>query len=305
MILVTGASGFVGTALVTELERRTVPFRPTSRVPRDGFFAIGDIGPGTDWTGALSGVDTVVHLAARVHQMTDSPQSAEAAHRAVNTEATLRLASEAARLGVRRLVFVSSIKVNGEGTPEGRPFRAEDAPRPDGPYARSKLAAEQGLQKLSDETGLEVVIVRPPLVYGRGVKANFGSLVKAVRAGIPLPLGAVRNRRSLVYVETLVDLLIRCAAHPAAAGKVVLVSDDQDLSTRELVQEIGVAMGKPARLIAVPPGLMRSALTLLGRGSVAERLFTNLQVDIGATRQLLDWAPSISVAEGLRRSLGG
>jgi nucleoside-diphosphate-sugar epimerase len=245
----------------------------------------------------------VLHLAARVHVMNDTSADPLQAFREANTQATLRLGRQAAAMGVRRFVFVSSIKVNGEATRQGRPFTANDAAAPEDPYGMSKAEAEAGLRQIATETGMEIAIVRPPLVYGPGVKANFAALIHALRRGLPLPLGSVtNNRRSLVALDNLVDLLLTCIDHPAAANQTFLVSDGEDLSTTGLLQRLGLAMGRPARLIPVPPALLRLGATLIGKGDVAQRLLGNLQVDIAHTRHTLGWAPPVSVDEGLRRA---
>lgn len=305
-ILVTGATGFVGRVLVRTLAARGLPVR--SVVRREGSaggdeVVVGDIGPGTDWTAALAGVDRVIHCAARVHQLNDRSADPVRAYRAVNTAGTLNLARQAAAAGTGRLVFLSSIKVNGEATPPGRPFTAADAPDPQDPYGLSKAEAEAGLLEMCAATGMSCTIVRPPLVYGPGVRANFASMMRWVARGLPLPLArADRNRRSLVGVDNLVDLLIRSVDHPGAANQIFLASDGDDMSTAELLRRLGAATGNPARLLPVPLGVLRFAATALGRGAVATRLLGSLQVDIEKTRGLLDWRPPVSVDEGLRRA---
>jgi len=302
MILVTGATGFVGRALCAELAARGLPARPVSRRPAPGCSAIGDIGPDTDWTQALQGVTHVVHLAARVHVMDDRAADPLAEFRRANVAATLRLARQAAAAGVRRLVFVSSVKVNGEETQPGQPFTADDVPRPQDPYGVSKLEAEQGLLELARETGMEVAIVRPPLVYGPGVGANFRSMLRWVQRGVPLPLGGVHNRRTLVALDNLADLVILCLDHPAAANQVFLAGDGEDLSTPELLRRVAKALGTRVRLLPVPPLLLRSAAALVGKGGVARRLCGSLQLDTAKTRQLLGWTPRVGVDEALRRT---
>jgi UDP-glucose 4-epimerase len=247
----------------------------------------------------LSGVDVVVHCAARVHVMDELHADPLAAFRAVNVNGTLNLARAAARAGTKRFVFLSSVKVHGESTLCWRPFTADAALCPVDSYAVSKIEAEIALMALAAETGLEVVIVRPPLVYGPGVKANFHSMMVWLDRGIPLPLGAIRNRRSLVALDNLVDLLMVCLDHPRAVGQAFLVSDGEDLSTTELLRRLGVALGKPARLVPVPAVLLSSAGALLGKRAVVERICGSLQVDIGKTRSLLGWSPPVSVDEAL------
>lgn len=306
-VMVTGGTGWVGSALLRALQDRgidTVAGVRTS-APTLGVRTaeLGPIGPAVAWPADLTDRQVVVHLAARVHVMNDTATDPLQAFREVNTLGTLRLARQAAAAGVRRFVFVSSIKVNGEGTPAGRPYTSADAPAPQDPYGVSKAEAEQGLREIAADTGMDVVIVRPPLVYGPGVKANFASLMRAVRRGLPLPLGAITgNRRSLVALDNLVDLLLTCLDHPAAANQTFLVSDGEDLSTTALLQRLGQAMGRPATLWPVPPALIRMGATLLGRGAVAQRLLDNLQVDIGHTRATLGWQPPVGVDEGLWRA---
>lgn len=298
-ILVTGANGFVGSGLCSALVKRSMDFRPAVRRRLHGHGCeIGDIGAQTDWSKALTGCEAVVHLAARVHVMDDQAANPLAAFRETNVEATINLAHQAVRHGVRRFVFVSSIKVNGETT-QHAPFKASDVPAPQDAYGQSKLEAELALQQISRETGLEVVIVRPPLVYGAGVGANFLRLMQLVQKGIPLPLGAIHNLRSLIALDNLVDLLIVCAENPAAAGRTFLVSDDHDVSTPELVRMLATAMGRRARLVPVPAGCLAAGAALLGKSAAADRLLGSLQVDIRETRSVLGWEPVVSTEEAI------
>lgn len=292
MILVTGAGGFIGTALIGELTRRGISFRAVTRAGRDGHFPIRHIGPDTDWTAALHGVDAVVHLASNAHAPDRAP--------APSVEATLNLARQAVEAGARRFVFISSIKVNGETTELGRPFTADDPPNPQDAYAQAKLDAEQGLFALSRQTGLEVTVLRPPLVYGPGVKANFAAMMEWANRGIPLPLRAVGNRRSFAYVGNLVDLIILSLSHPDAAGQVFLVSDGEDMSTAELFRRMAHALGRTAWIMPVPATVVTFAAIAIGQRPLATRLVGSLQVDLAKTREMLGWTPRKSVEEGLR-----
>lgn len=302
MIAVTGATGFVGRALCRHLAEARQPFRALGRRAAAGVVAVGDIGPDTDWRAPLAGADTVIHLAARVHQMRDGGRDTLPLYRETNVEGTRTLARQAASAGVRRLVYASSVKVNGERTRPGRPFRPDDAPAPDDPYGRSKLEAEQALAAVAAETGLEVVVVRPPLVYGAGVGANFKALVALVRRGLPLPLGAVRNSRSLIAAENLADLLLHCATHPDAPGSTLLCSDDQDVSTPALLRAVGAAERRPVRLFSAPPWALRAAGRLAGQGAAVDRLTESLQVDISETRARLGWRPPFTLREAMFRA---
>lgn len=305
-ILITGASGFVGRRLVERL-RPTYPGLTAAvrQSPAPGETAVGDIHADTDWSSVLCGRQCVIHTAARVHVMRDETADPLATYRRVNVAATLNLARQAAAAGVKRFIFLSSIKVNGEQTCLGRPFTADDTPAPEDAYGISKWEAEQGLQQLAAETGMELVIIRPPLVYGPGVKGNFASMIKLVAKGLPLPLGAVHNQRSLVALDNLVDLIITCIDHPAAANQVFLAGDGQDLSTTELLRGVALAMGRPSRLIPVPPFLLMLGATLLGKKAVAQRLLGSLQVDISKNRERLGWVPPLAPADGLRQCLDG
>lgn len=311
--LITGSNGLVGQALVQELARRGRPgLRAAARQPAAGLppgvvpLNLPTLQANADFGAMLVGVSTVLHTAARVHVMDDRALDPLKAFREVNTVGTLNLAKQAAAAGVRRFVFVSSVKVNGEATAPGHAFHHDDAPRPLDPYGVSKAEAEQGLHELAADTDMEVVLVRPPLVYGPGVKANFAAMMRAVQRGLPLPLAcATRNRRSLVALDNLVDLLITCLDHPAAANQTFLASDGEDLSTADLLRRLGQAMGQPARLLPVPNSLLRLGATMLGRGNVAQRLLGNLQLDIAHTRETLEWTPPITVDEGLRRAVAG
>jgi nucleoside-diphosphate-sugar epimerase len=309
-IAVTGASGFVGAAVCNALHSRGFGVRGTVRSLSSvsaiaGFehLAIGNFDASSDWTTALAGVDCVIHSAARVHVMNEFSADPLAEFRRVNVASTLNLAQQAAAAGVLRFVFVSSVKVNGEETLPGQAFTESDAPAPLDPYGQSKHEAELGLRQLAVDTGMEVVIVRSPLVYGPGVKANFAALMRAVQRGWPLPLGAVHNQRSLVALDNLVDLIVTCLHHPAAANQTFLASDGQDLSTAELVRGMARATGVPARLWPVPVWALQGAAGALGKGAAVQRLCGNLQVDISKARNLLGWVPPVGVDEGLRRAV--
>jgi nucleoside-diphosphate-sugar epimerase len=302
--LVSGASGFVGKALCAELKRRGEEVRAASRGSdgADDCFEcaiVGNIDGKTNWDSALTGIGVVIHLAARVHVMNDTASDPLDEFRKINVDGTVNLATQAARAGVKRLVYVSSIKVNGEGTMGQAIFTELDIPAPQDPYGLSKWEAEQALHQVSQQTGLEIVVVRPPLVYGPGVKGNFISLLDAVNKGMPLPLAGARNERSLVYVGNLVDALIICANHPAAAGETYLVSDGENVSTANLVRMIAQALGVRPRLIYVPPALFRGAAALLGRSAKVDRLFGSLRVDSGKLHKELNWNPPYTMARGL------
>lgn len=303
MILVTGSNGFVGRELCLTLGRRGIPYRAAVRAGAGpGQVAVGNLNGSTEWHDALAGCTTVIHLAARVHVMSDTTDDPLRAYREVNLDGTLRLARQAVEAGVKRFVFVSSVKVNGEAT-DGKPFSAADRPAPCDPYGVSKMEAEAALLELGRETGLEVVIVRPPLVYGPGVKANFLNLVKLVRLGLPLPFGMANGYRSMVAVENLVDLLITCATHPNAPGAVFMVSDGQDMHVGDLVRLIAKAMDKKIFLLPVPPLLLRSLAGLAGKSAVADRLFGSLQVEMKATQERLQWAPVVSPQTAIGRTV--
>jgi UDP-glucose 4-epimerase len=307
-VLVTGASGFVGSAVLKRLVSdgheamasvRRAPEEPVAGV---SYVAGADLVSGTGWEAAVRGADAVIHAAARVHVMEERAADPLAEFRRANVDGTLRLAEAAAAAGVRRFVFLSSIKVNGETTQAGRPFRADDPPQPLDPYGVSKLEAEEALFALSQRTGMGVAVVRPPLVYGPGVKANFRAMMGLLQRRLPLPLGAARAKRSLVALENLVDLLMRCLDHPEAAGRVFLVSDGEDLSVAEMLKRLGAALGRRPLLLPVPPAAIALAARLAGRGAVAQRLLMPLQVDIEPTRRLLGWSPPVPVDEAFART---
>lgn len=302
-VLVTGANGFVGRSLCAALQARHIRCVPAVRTKsRASEISIGDLRADTDWSMALGGCNAVIHLAARVHVMNDTSSDPLAAFRAVNVDATLNLARQAIAAGVKRFVFVSSIKVNGEETGE-HPFTAFDEAAPTDPYGQSKLEAEIALKELAQVTGLEVVIVRPPLVYGPGVRANFLRLMQLVKIGLPLPLGAINNRRSMVAVDNLVDLLILCARHPAAPGQTFMVSDDHDVSVTELLRMLAKAMRKRSMLLPVPASALSGGAAVLGKSAVANRLLGSLQVDIKHTKTTLQWQPPVSMDLALEKTV--
>ena len=285
IIAVTGATGFIGRALVAELAARQFNCYQLARFPVE----------------IAARAHCLIHCAARAHIMRDEALDPRAEYRRVNVHGTLKLAHQAAVAGVKRFVFISSIGVNGTFTHGPHRFAGDDVPAPTEDYAISKWEAEQGLWEIASQTRMEVVVVRSPLVYGPGVKGNFARLLDLVNSGVPLPLAAVNNRRSFIGLDNLVDLLISCTDHPRVAGQTLLVSDGQDLSTPELLRMIANALGRPARLLPVPVPLLRLAGRALGRLNEVDRLVGSLEVDSGATRELLGWAPPVSVEEGVGR----
>ncbi len=302
-VLVTGASGFVGGPTCRRL--LTAGHRVVAAVRRDDAFLPLDVearrvealGPDTDWNAALKGCDAVVHLAARAHVMKDRAADRLALFRRINRDGTIRLAEQAAAAGVGRFIFVSTIKVNGEATPADRPFRADNTPAPCDPYGVSKAEAETELAGLATRTGLSLAIIRPPMVHGPAAKGNLAALMRVLSKGIPLPLGAIRNRRSLVGVENLADALAFLAASPAQGR--FLVRDGEDISTPELIRRLAEGLGMPARLLPVPPALLRAVGAVLGKGAAVARLTGSLVVDDSPLRDF-GWVPPISLDEGLR-----
>ncbi|MEN9669249.1 MAG: hypothetical protein RLZZ386_1156, partial [Planctomycetota bacterium] len=264
---------------------------------------VSDINSTINWSTALHGADAVIHLAARVHVMRDTAIDPLAEFRSVNTEGTLNLARQAAAAGVRRFIFLSTIGVNGNSTAHGKIFTETSASLPHDPYSVSKHEAEVGLRAISKSTGIEIVIIRPTLVHGSKAPGNFGKLTRLVAKGLPLPLASIDNRRSLVGIDNLVDFIITCLEHPAAANETFLVSDGEDLSTPDLIRRMARAMDRPARLLPVPKSMLMAAATMLGKRDMAQRLCGSLQVDISKSRTLLGWNPPVSVDEGLRRAV--
>lgn len=306
-ILVTGANGFVGRALCAALRDAGLRVRGIVRSPAgnaavcgcDEIIA-GDICGELDWNRALSGIDSVVHLAGRAHVTRDSTPDPLAAYRRVNVDATRRLARAAADCGVRRCVFLSSVKVNGDASQV--PFTERDAPRPEDPYGRTKWEAEQALHEIAARSRLEFVILRPPLVYGPGVKGNVLRLMRAIDRGLPLPFASIENQRSLIYVGNLVDAIILSLDHPAAADKTYLLADDDGISTPDLVRSMARALGKPARLLPFPPTLLKLAGRVTGQSDAVSRLLGSLQVDSSQIRRELGWRPRYDLAYGLRET---
>ena len=305
-ILVTGANGFVGGALCAFLDLRGHLVRRAMRTspkrPQTSSFAVGDVGPQTQWSAAVAECDAVVHLAAHVHVMRQQAGDAAGVFHHVNVEGSENFARQAARAGVRRFVFLSSVKVNGEASAE-HPFVESDPVMPRDAYGVSKAEAEKRLRTISTETGMEIVVVRPPLVYGPGVKANFFSLMRAVDSGVPLPLSSISNLRSLVYVGNLVDALGACLEHQAAANRTFFVSDDHDVSTPQLIREIAVALGKKPLLLPFPPLLLHGVGLLFGRKEQLAHLTGSLQVDVSSIKTMLDWQPPFSLQQGLAQTV--
>jgi nucleoside-diphosphate-sugar epimerase len=303
-VLVTGASGFVGSAVFRRLSSDpactpVAAVRRPSGLPADAERRVGDLGPETDWTEALADIDAVVHCAARAHQLHDRASDPAAAFRAANTAGTKRLAEQAAAQGAKRFVFISSIKVNGEATPPGTAFTEAGAPAPQDPYGVSKFEAEEALAEISSATGMEVVIIRPPLIYGPGAKGNLQRLLGWIARGVPLPLALVDNRRSLIGLDNLTSAIALVLSHPAAAGKTYLVSDQDDLSTPGLIRDLARGMDREPKLWPVPVVLLKAGGAITGRANEIERLVGSLVVDSTLISRELGWRPEKSPREGL------
>jgi nucleoside-diphosphate-sugar epimerase len=307
-ILVTGSTGFIGKSLVARLKMDLFSIAATTRDSSFKEFGedihlinMGNMTPSLDWSHALGGVDVVVHLAARTHVLREHSINSLADYRYINVDCSLNLARQAAQAGVKRFIYLSSIKVNGESTILGKPYTAADDPRPEDFYGESKHEAELGLRGIAEESGMEYVIIRPPLVYGPGVKANFLAMMNWLWHCIPLPLGEItKNKRSFVYVDNLVDVIVSCIKHPRAASEIFLVSDDEDMSTTDLLSRVANQLGKSVKLIAVPEILIIIASKLICREGATRRLCASLQVDIAKTKKILDWSPPVRVDDGLR-----
>jgi UDP-glucose 4-epimerase len=305
MIALTGGTGFLGGALLNTLADKKVKCfgrQIPSKVEQQYFYQ-GTIDAKTDFSSFLQNTNIAIHCAARVHIMDDSSSNPLEAFREVNTYGTLNLAQQAAEAGVKRFIFISSIKVNGESTEPDSPFKPEDSFVPSDPYGKSKYEAEIGLRKIAEKTSMEAVIIRPPLVYGPGVKANFASMMKWVNKGVPLPLGGIKeNRRSLVSLDNLVDLITTCIEHPNAANQTFLVSDDDDISTSELISRMAIALDRPNRMLPIPASWITLAAKLIGKQAIAQRLCGSLQVDISKTKELLNWKPPYGTTECMKKT---
>ena len=304
-VLVTGATGFIGKALVQALAEQQfnviAGVRCIDQSQADTQIELGDLASTTDHTAALQGIDVVIHLAARAHIMHDTSSEPLAEFRKVNTAGTLNLAIQAAEAGVKRFIFISTIKVNGELTARDSAFQVELTAPPVDPYALSKYEAEHGLMSLTQSTGMQVVIIRPPLVYGPGVKANFATIINWLARGVPLPLGAIHNERSLIALDNLLSFIMLCITHPKAGNEIFLISDREDVSTTQLLQKIARALHKKILLVPVSVSGMRFIAKLLGKQDMANRLFTSLQIDSSKATDLLGWQPVISMEEQLRK----
>ena len=308
-LLLTGANGFLGSRLVKAFEfvpdiNLTASIRRPVEMQAAKTIIVQELDASTDWSEALKSQRVVIHAAARAHIMTDDAADPMLEYRRTNVDGTLNLARQAAAAGVKRFIFLSSIKVNGEETKVGRPFNADDMANPLNNYGISKAEAEKGLLKTSSDTGMEVVIIRPPLVYGPNVKGNFAKLSALVAKGVPLPLAMVKNQRSFVAIDNLVDLIITCINHPKAANQIFFASDGQDLSTPELLNGMAKAMGRNIKFFPLPSSLLSLGAAMIGKKDEADRLLGSLQLDISKTRDVLDWSPVIDVEEGLRRCFG-
>lgn len=307
-VLITGSCGFIGRELCIKIlddgrrAKGTVSIESdVSRLPVGvDAVLIASIDSDTNWDNILAGIDAIVHLAARVHVTDDAFSDPLAEYRKVNVEGTERLAVAAVNAGVKRFVYISSVKVNGEGGSYS--YTENDKEAPEDPYALSKWEAEQALYEIADKTEMDLVVLRPPLVYGPGVKANFLRLLKVVDSGIPLPLASVNNRRSLIYLGNLIDAIVTCINHPGAAGNTYFVSDGKDVSTPELIRCISSALGRPARLFPFSPVLLKKAGIITGKSVAMDRLLGSLTVDCSKIRRELDWQAPFLMEQGLKET---
>jgi len=310
-LLVTGGSGFIGKAVCENLKKKNYKINITSR--RDiiknsndvKVYNINEIDGNTDWFQALTAVSCIIHCAAKTHMMNNDKQNSLSSFRKINVKGTLNLAKQASACGVKRFIFLSSIKVNGERTEKSSIFRHNDIPKPEDSYGKSKWEAEKGLWEISKQTGLEVVIIRAPLVYGPGVKGNLERLIKIIKSRIPLPFSLIKNQRSLVGIDNLVDLIVRCIDDHKASGNTFLVSDEEDISTPDLVRQIASSMGLSVRLFPIPLSLLKFFGFLLGKKTEIDRLVGSLRIDNSYTKEILNWTPPLSVEEGIRRMVQG
>lgn len=303
-VIITGANGFVGSATfkkISELEQYAVSGIVRHNTKKNNFISIGDINSETDWSNILRDQNVVIHTAARAHVMIDKAVNPLAEYRRVNVEASVNLAKQAAAAGVNRFIFISSIKVNGDGGESTRVYYHNDPPAPEDNYGISKAEAEVELKKIAEDTGMEMVIIRPTLIYGPDVKGNFNSLIKLVCRGLPLPLGAIHNCRSMVAIDNLIDLIVTCIDHPKASDQTFLVSDDQDMSTTELLEVMAHSFNKKAILIPIPAKLLHIAARLLGKEAIVDRLCGSLKVDITHTKDTLGWRPPVTMEQQLAK----
>ncbi|KAE9636503.1 UDP-glucose 4-epimerase family protein [Aeromonas veronii] len=300
-VILTGASGFVGRHIKNTMPREKLILVGRRNLDEEYTFFSSDLDENSQYDSIMKDVSCIIHCAARAHVMNEGNDNPYCLYHKINVDGTLNLARQAAVNGVKRFIYISSIKVNGESTRVNSPFTEKNIPAPEDAYGISKLAAETGLRELSIETNMEVVIIRPPLVYGPGVKANFSAMMNLASKNLPLPLGAINNKRSMVALDNLVDLIVTCIDHPKAANKTFLVSDDHDVSTTELLEMMVRAIGKTPRLLPVPMEWLKFAGKLIGKQAVIERLCGNLQVDISYTKEILGWQPPISMEEGIKR----
>lgn len=303
-VLVTGANGFIGHSLCNFLASNSITVARAVRAnPASNQIAVGAIDANTQWSDSLSGIDVVIHTAAHVHQMNDDADNSIDYYNVVNVEGTLNLARQAQVAGVKRFIYLSSIKVNGEYSPDSEPFTENSPISPVGRYSQSKAVAEEMLRSLADKMDMEIVIVRPPLVYGAGVKGNFSRLVSLVKRRVPFPFRSIPNKRSMVGIDNLVDFLFTCASHPGAANETFLISDGEDLSTSDLLKRVAGVLQVRIFLVPVPLILLKTAFSIIGKSEINSRLFSSLHVDISKSRRILDWVPKFSVDEGLRSFL--